>query len=588
MGSYQQIGKSSFQPAKVSPNPSLQRKHHQLPLQQQGGQTLEEMRISRANAERIGDHLSIFSKLTPPQPVQTKLAIGEVGDKYEQEADAVAAEVVKKINAPSAPETPNEGNNNIQGKGVIQPKLQLNGGEQGGEASSEIEGKINSAKGSGQSLAPDLQAKMGEAMGADFSGVKVHTNTEADQLNRSLQAKAFATGQDVFFRQGAYAPQSEEGQELIAHELTHVVQQGGAGLQKKSQEVSRKEVATPKSEVLTHLQSLRGKGNHDTSIYRKEIKQLQARFEADKAEQRGERTTVQAQESEELSEGETHSGEKNSGDNQPYITLLGAIAYLVVPEGVEINQQEYAEQYNINVSNYNDDTFNTQNLLVISLSEFEKLETIYNDLQSGEQSIKIIEQDGFGNPASGFNGAVLEALSILIARPTSLKLIEELLYGSKIVVIRPSAPQLRRDVVYPSDPENALLQDNGQPNSGSDSIVFLSAPFDDSRFRASDADGNTITLPVYTNIAHELIHAHRNAQGIATRHIKQTSEDKINRGFTDLEEEQTIGQPTDRGVFTENAIRREFNLPARWSYTGCDATRSQCPEIGTPFQVNSQ
>ena len=274
MGSYQQIGKSSFQPAKVSPNPSLQRKHHQLPLQQQGGQTLEEMRISRANAERIGDHLSIFSKLTPPQPMQTKLAIGEVGDKYEQEADAVAAEVVKKINAPGAPETPNEGNNNIQNPGVIQPKLQLKGEGQGGKASSEIESKINSAKGGGQSLTPDLQAKMGEAMGADFSGVKVHTNTEADQLNRSLQAKAFATGQDVFFRQGAYAPQSQEGQELIAHELTHVVQQGGAGVQKKTQKVSRKEVATPKSEVLTHLQSLRVNRNHDTSIYRKEIEKF--------------------------------------------------------------------------------------------------------------------------------------------------------------------------------------------------------------------------------------------------------------------------------------------------------------------------
>lgn len=65
-------------------------------------------------------------------------------------------------------------------------------------------------------------------MGVDFSRVKVHTDAKSDQLNRSIQAKAFTTGQDVFFRHGAYDPSSRGGQELIAHELTHVVQQGSA------------------------------------------------------------------------------------------------------------------------------------------------------------------------------------------------------------------------------------------------------------------------------------------------------------------------------------------------------------------------
>ena len=55
----------------------------------------------------------------------------------------------------------------------------------------------------------------------------MHTDAQSDQLNRSIQAKAFTTGQDVFFRQGAYVPGSSSGQELIAHELTHVVQQNG-------------------------------------------------------------------------------------------------------------------------------------------------------------------------------------------------------------------------------------------------------------------------------------------------------------------------------------------------------------------------
>jgi hypothetical protein len=96
-------------------------------------------------------------------------------------------------------------------------------------ASIDLESTINRTRGQGQSLELSLQERMGSAMGADFSGVTVHTDTQSDQLNRSIQAKAFTTGQDIFFRQSAYQPGSRDGQELIAHELTHVVQQSGSG-----------------------------------------------------------------------------------------------------------------------------------------------------------------------------------------------------------------------------------------------------------------------------------------------------------------------------------------------------------------------
>jgi hypothetical protein len=66
----------------------------------------------------------------------------------------------------------------------------------------------------------------------------VHTDSQSDQLNKSIQAKAFTTGQDIFFRQGAYEPNSRGGQELIAHELTHVVQQNGGAVQ-RSQETPK-------------------------------------------------------------------------------------------------------------------------------------------------------------------------------------------------------------------------------------------------------------------------------------------------------------------------------------------------------------
>ena len=98
-------------------------------------------------------------------------------------------------------------------------------------------GRIHRARSGGQALDGTVQAQMGEAMGHDFSGVRVHTDGEAHALNEQLSAKAFTTGPDIFFRGGAYSPQSSAGQELLAHELTHVVQQasgvvdgGGAGM----------------------------------------------------------------------------------------------------------------------------------------------------------------------------------------------------------------------------------------------------------------------------------------------------------------------------------------------------------------------
>jgi len=190
--------------------------------------------------------------------VQAKLTIGEPGDKYEQEADRVASQVVKQINSPEAAQSTQgqsvqrqeEPVEELQAKPSIsdlqrsplplevqreampaeeelQAKsiLQRREADAGGEATNDLDTAINSARGGGQSLDAGLQRSMGQAMGADFSGVKVHTDAQSDQLNQSIQAKAFTTGQDVFFRQGAYDPGSRGGQELIAHELTHVVQQ---------------------------------------------------------------------------------------------------------------------------------------------------------------------------------------------------------------------------------------------------------------------------------------------------------------------------------------------------------------------------
>jgi len=107
----------------------------------------------------------------------------------------------------------------------MKPDIQQVGLE-GGEVDSDVEVAINQARGGGQPLEEAVQKQMSETIGHDFSGVRVHRDSGADELNQQLSAKTFTTGPDIFFKRGAYDPVSSRGRELIAHELTHVVQQG--------------------------------------------------------------------------------------------------------------------------------------------------------------------------------------------------------------------------------------------------------------------------------------------------------------------------------------------------------------------------
>jgi hypothetical protein len=96
------------------------------------------------------------------------------------------------------------------------------------EVQEETAEAIQSKRGGGQSLDAGIAEKAGSVMGQDFSDVNVHTDSQSDELNKQLGAKAFTTGNDIFFRSGAYNPGNSDGQRLISHELTHVAQQGAA------------------------------------------------------------------------------------------------------------------------------------------------------------------------------------------------------------------------------------------------------------------------------------------------------------------------------------------------------------------------
>jgi hypothetical protein len=185
-------------------------------------------------------------RLLANHAVQAKLTVGPAGDHFEQEADRVASQVMAMpaqlpgSRHPVAQRKAEEKDlQPIQTKSLgpdialvaqrqaeeeeLQAQAEHTGGNLG--ATSYVEARLSAQKGEGLSLPGEVRGFMEPRFDADFSGVRVHSDAQSDQLARTIQSKAFMTGQDIFFRQGAYQPDSQDGQTLIAHELTHVLQQ---------------------------------------------------------------------------------------------------------------------------------------------------------------------------------------------------------------------------------------------------------------------------------------------------------------------------------------------------------------------------
>lgn len=112
------------------------------------------------------------------------------------------------------------------GNQYVQRVLSIWRSGRGNEMEADIGGAIERERPNGRPLDSTTRTRMEESFGAGFSGVRVHHGPQADRLSRALEARAFTTGADIFFRAGEYNPGSSSGRELMAHELTHVVQQG--------------------------------------------------------------------------------------------------------------------------------------------------------------------------------------------------------------------------------------------------------------------------------------------------------------------------------------------------------------------------
>lgn len=160
--------------------------------------------------------------------IQCKYSIGSVDDPLETEADAVADQVVRMpenaVIQRKCAECEEE--EKVQRK-PLASFIQKKGSEGGSMVSEAITQQISNSRGSGSHMDNHTQSFMESRFGTDFPNVNIHTGNEAIQLSRELNAQAFTVGNDIYFNEGKYNPSSDSGKHLLAHELTHTVQQGG-------------------------------------------------------------------------------------------------------------------------------------------------------------------------------------------------------------------------------------------------------------------------------------------------------------------------------------------------------------------------
>ncbi len=200
----------------VEPEPEVQTKPFTSPLEGDTTRVVGE--------QKPGGDVS----QSPSTSIQPKCTTCEQEEKLQKKEDELSEneeEIQTKLSVGDTP--PLDEEENIQAKSEAAQS----------EASSDLQSRLHSSKGGGSPLPSDTQSSMGGTFGADFSNVRVHTDSEAVQMNKELNAQAFTHGSDIYFNEGKYDTNTNSGKHLLAHELTHTIQQGSTVKTKIQREV---------------------------------------------------------------------------------------------------------------------------------------------------------------------------------------------------------------------------------------------------------------------------------------------------------------------------------------------------------------
>lgn len=184
--------------------------------------------ISRLQRQEISEEEE--SVQTMPLAIQRKCAECEKEDKLQRQEMPEEEPPVQMMPLPIQRKCAacEEGEKGQMQKMPLMRKVSSSGGQGGSggyTASSQLTSQLSRSKGGGSSLPMPTLPYMNNAFGTDFSQVRVHTSSQANEMSQGIQAKAFTHGSDIYFNKGQYNPDSLDGKKLLAHELTHVVQQ---------------------------------------------------------------------------------------------------------------------------------------------------------------------------------------------------------------------------------------------------------------------------------------------------------------------------------------------------------------------------
>jgi hypothetical protein len=169
----------------------------------------------------------------PTSDAQPALTLGLPGDVYEQEAERISSQVTHGLEPrpdarPAISRIPAHPVQRMCAHCEEEEKKEGKGGARGAEIEGHTAAGIHALCGQGAPLPPSERSFFEPRFGHDFSRVRIHTGNRAAGLASTLQARAFTVGQDIVFGEGEYDPGSPAGKQVLAHELTHTVQQGAA------------------------------------------------------------------------------------------------------------------------------------------------------------------------------------------------------------------------------------------------------------------------------------------------------------------------------------------------------------------------
>ncbi|MEM9990921.1 MAG: DUF4157 domain-containing protein, partial [Bacteroidota bacterium] len=211
------------------------------PAVQKKAKGIQKMDSSKMEEDRAIQEKSMIQRMEggeEEEPVQMHSAEEEEAVQMMEEEEPIQkmeSEEEEAVQVQTEDEEPvqmmeGEEEESVQMQKEEEEAVQTKSGTAKNTASPQLSQQIKNRSGSGKTMSEPVRAEMEQAFGTDFSGVKIHTDSTAVQMNKELGAQAFTHGKDVYFNSGKYHPESSQGKHLLAHELTHVVQQGKAKL----------------------------------------------------------------------------------------------------------------------------------------------------------------------------------------------------------------------------------------------------------------------------------------------------------------------------------------------------------------------